>query len=324
MGADILLLGLGETGASVGLALARSGGDFRRTGYDPSLNVARAAHKAGAVERLTSDPRREAGSADLVFYSLPLATLGPGLDLIAADIKTDSILIDMTPLKQPALEAVRQHLRPGAAFVGAVPILGAERVFQPGTPPASADLFQGGLLALILAPGTPPAVVDVCNDLATILGAHPFFLEASEFDAAMAASEGLPVVLAVAYLRSLAANPAWRDQGLFAARTFDALTRLAALRPAPDLAEDLVANRTHILRWIDALLAELGDLRTLVAEADSDGIRQPLEDAASAYLAWKSARTAGPKVQAAPPLPQMSSGSRLAQLLGFRPPRRER
>ena len=324
MGADILLLGLGETGASVGLALARSGGDFRRTGYDPNQDVARSAHKAGAVDRLTSDPRREAAAADLVFYSLPLSTLGPALDAIAGDIKSDSILIDMTPLKQSALDSVPQHLRAGAAFVGAVPILGAERVFQVGELQPSADLFQGGLLAMVLAPGTPPAAVEVCTDLAALLGTQPFFLDAAELDAAMAASEGLPVLLAAAYLRSLAGNPAWRDQSLFAARTFDGLTRLAAAKPAADLAEDLAANRANVLRWMDTLLGELGALRDLVAKSDPDGLKEPLEQAASAYHAWKATRALRPKDQRVTPMPEMSTGSRLARMLGFRLPRRPR
>jgi len=324
MGADILLLGLGETGASVGLALARSGGEFRRTGYDPKQDVARAALKAGAVDRLTSDPRREAAAADLIFYSLPLATLGPGLDAIAAEVKSDSVLIDMTPLKQSTLESIARHLRAGAAFVGAVPILGAEQVFQTGELQPSADLFRGGLLAMVLAPGTPPAAVEICTDLAALLGAQPFFLDAGELDAAMAASESLPVIVAAAYLRSLAANPAWRDQGLFAARAFDGLTRLATSKPASDLAEELAANRSNVLRWMDALLSELGALRDLVAGADSDGIRGALEEAASAYHSWKAARALSPRDQRLAPLPEMGSGSRLARMLGLRMPRRPR
>ena len=323
MGVDILLLGLGQTGASVGLALGRSGSEFRRTGYDPDMDVARAAHKAGAVDRLTSDPRRESRTADLIFFNLSSATRGLALEAVASDLKNGAVLIDMTPLKRSALEAIPARLAAGAAFVGAVPILGADRVFQPDAPQASGDLFQDGLLALVLPPGTVPEAVEVCTDLAVLLGARPFFLDAAELDAANAASEALPMVLAAAYLRSLAASPAWRDQGRLAARAFEGLTRLAALRPPADLAQDLAANRSNVLRWIDAFLGELGDLRELVAQADSESLRRPFEDAVLVYQSWKVNRLQD-KGESAAPLPPMSTGSALARMLGLRrslPPR---
>jgi prephenate dehydrogenase len=319
MGVEILLLGLGETGASVGLALGRSGGDFRRIGYDPDMDVARTAHKAGAVDRLTTDPLREGRTADLVFYNLPSSTQGPALEAVASDLKNGAVLIDTTPLKRSALETIPARLAAGAAFVGAVPILGADRVFAPEAPQASAELFQGGLLALVLPPGTAPEAVEVCTDLAALLGAQPFFLDAAELDAAMAASEALPMVLAAAYLRSLAASPAWRDQGRLAARTFDGLSRLAALRPAADLGQDLAANRSNVLRWIDAFLAELEELRELVAQADSGDLSRPFEDAVLVYQAWKANRLQDLGESAAP-VPGMSTGTVLARLLGLRRP----
>ena len=319
MGVDILLLGLGETGASVGLALGRSGSEFRRTGYDPDMDVARAALKAGAVDRLTSDPRGEGRTADLVFYNLPSSTQGPAPEAVASELKNNSVLVDMTPLKRSALETIPARLAAGAAFVGAVPILGADRVFHPDAPQASADLFQGGLLALVLPPGTAPEAVELCTDLAALLGARPFFLDAAELDAAMAASEALPMVLAAAYLRSLAASPAWRDQGRLAARAFEGLTRLAAHRPAADLAQDLAANRSNVLRWIDAFLGELEELRELVAQGDSEGLSRPFEDAALVYQAWKATRMQD-KGETAAPLPPMSTGSAWARMLGLRRP----
>jgi prephenate dehydrogenase len=317
MTAEVLLLGLSETGASIGQALARSGADIHRTGYDPAADTARSAHKAGAVDRLTSDPRRQAGLADIVFYNLPLSTLGPALQDVASDLKPDSVLIDTTPLKRSVLEAVPPRLPAGAAFVGAVPILGPERVFQSGALETSADLFRGGLLALVVPPNTPTAAVDICTDLAGLLGARPFFLEAGELDAAMAASEALPSLLAAAYLRSLSASPAWRDHGQLAARTFDTLTRLAASRPAPDLAEDLSANRANVLRWMDVLLDELSAMRDLIARADSADLRRPFEEAATAYLAWKADRTRGPSPAGVSP-PQIDRGGTLARLFGLR------
>jgi prephenate dehydrogenase len=319
VGVDILLLGLGQTGASVGLALGRSGSEFRRTGYDPDMGVARAAHKAGAVDRLTSDPRLESRTADLVFFNLSSATRGPALDAVASDLKNGAVLIDMTPLKRSAIEAIPARLAAGAAFVGAVPILGADRVFHPDAPQASGDLFQDGLLALVLPPGTAPEAVEVCTDLAVLLGAQPFFLDAAELDAANAASEALPMVLAAAYLRSLAASPAWRDQGRLAARAFEGFTRLAALRPPADLAQDLAANRSNVLRWIDAFLGELGELRQLVAQADSESLSQPFEDAVLVYQAWKSNRLQD-KGESAAAVPPISTGSALARMLGLRRP----
>ncbi len=320
MAVDILLLGLGQTGASIGLALAKSGGDFRRTGYDPNQRIARAAQKAGAVDRLTSNPRHEAERADLILHSLGAADLGPGLETIAEDIKADSLLVDTTPLKQSLMERIPSRLKAGAAFIGAVPILGPGKVFNAGPVEASADLFAGGMLALVLPTGTPPGAVEVCMDLAALLGATPFFLEAAELDAATAAAETLPVVLAAAYLRSLASSPGWRDQGRLAARTFESLTRLAAARSAAETAEDLASNRTHVLRWIDSLLTELEDLRGVVARADGQDLSHRFEEAVSAYESWKVQRQRGGVEPTAPNL-EIAPGGAFARLLGLRRPR---
>ena len=320
MAADILLVGLGETGASIGLALAKSGGDFQRTGYDPHREKARAAHKAGAVDRLTSDPRREAGRSDLVIYSLAASALGPELQDIAGDLKADSLLIDTSRLKQSVLETVPARLKPGSAFIGAVPILGPGRVFHAGAIEPSADLFSGGTMALVLPPGTSASAADVCMDLAVLLGATPFFLEAAELDAATAATETLPVIVAAAYLRSLASGPSWRDRGRLAERTFESLSRLAADRPAADTAEDLATNRAHVVRWIDSLLTELETIREVIGRADAQGLSQRFEEAATAYQNWRTARERGLD-DVAPVAPEVSSGGSFARLLGLRRPR---
>jgi prephenate dehydrogenase len=320
MTADILLLGLGQTGASIGLALAKSGGGFQRTGYDPNLQTARAAQKAGAVDRLTSNPGHEAERADLILYSLGAADLGPSLESIAEDIKPDALLVDTTPLKQSQVERIPSRLKSGAAFIGAVPILGPERVFHVGPIEPSADLFAGGMLALVLPAGTPPGAVEVCMDLAALLGATPFFLEAAELDAATAAAETLPIVLAAAYMRSLAASPGWRDQGRLAARTFENLTRLAAARSAAETAEDLASNRANVLRWIDSLLAELEDLRGIIARADAQDLSRRFEEAATAYESWKSQRRRG-SVEPIVPSMEVAPGGAFARLLGLRRPR---
>ncbi|HET7011128.1 MAG TPA: prephenate dehydrogenase/arogenate dehydrogenase family protein [Anaerolineales bacterium] len=321
MAADILIIGLGETGASIGLALARSGGDFRRTGYDPNLETARAAQKSGAVDRLTSNPRLTASQADLIIHSLNPAALGPGLENLVEDMKPDALLVDTTSLKQSILSTIPARLKPGASFVGAVPILGAEKVFHVGAIEPSADLYAGGLLALVLPPGTPSSAVEVCTDLATLLGATPFFLEAAELDAAVAAAETLPVVVAAAYLRSLAASPGWRDQGQLAARAFNHLTRLAASRPAAEIAEDLAANRSNIIRWIDSLLSELEAIRGIVARADAQDLSRRFEEALTTYETWQVQRRRGPAEFAAP-MPEGSTGSAFARLLGLRRPRK--
>jgi len=144
----------------------------------------------------------------------------------------------------------------------------------------------------IVAPArTPQGAIEICLDLAAILGATPFFLEPAELDSVTATSEELPAVLAAALLMSLTANPGWRDQQRLVGRSF---ARLAGLLQgsSAEVAAEWVANRGPLTARLDAIGEEVAILRALLAAGDEGALSERLEEASRRYQEWRGVRAA--------------------------------
>ena len=287
----LLILGTGTVGASIGMALGRAGQNFDRVGYDPRSQTAQQAQKAGAVDRLVQQPARGAGEADLVLLTLPFRQALDAAEAMAGVLRPETVVLCTSRLQAELMEAVREQLEPANPCLGAVPFLGPQRALaQDGDPETpSADAFQGGLLGIVAPVGTPQGAVEIGLDLATILGATPFFLEPAELDSVTATSEELPAVLAAALLESLSANPGWRDQRRMVGRPFARLAGLLEGNP-PEVAAEWVANRGPLIARLDALAEELATLREFLTAEDVGALSGRLEEATERYQEWRGVR----------------------------------
>lgn len=292
---DILIVGLDEVGGSIGLALARAGGGGRRTGYDPDAGVARQARKLGAVERLALSPERGAAEAEVVILAIPPAEVRTYLELLGPKLKRGAVVIDTSSLKMEAMRWASQHLPPEAYFVGAVPAVNpaALLVGAPHQGEIRADLFDGGLLAMVVPPRIPEAAMEAGLSLAQCLRASPFFLDAAEVDGVSATVEGLPALLGAALMRVASRSPGWREARRMAGRLFASVAIAGALQPAATLQETLSLNRDNMLHRLDALMGELESLRGWIAEGNAEALAQHLTEAADACEAWLRARGRG-------------------------------
>ena len=289
----LLILGTGTVGASIGLALGRAGQHFDRVGYDPRSQTGQQAQKAGAVDRLVHQPARAAGEADLVLLALPPTQAVDAATAIAGNLRPETVVLCTIGLQAKWMDAVREKLGPANPCLGAVPFLGPQRALaddaDPDTP--AADVFRGGMMGIVAPARTPQGAIEICLDLAAILGATPFFLEPAELDSVTATSEELPAVLAAALLMSLTANPGWRDQQRLVGRSF---ARLAGLLQgsSAEVAAEWVANRGPLTARLDAIGEEVAILRALLAAGDEGALSERLEEASRRYQEWRGVRAA--------------------------------
>ena len=72
MSVQITIIGLGQVGTSIGLALAGQK-NIKRVGHDKSYEVARAAQKAGAVDEIKVNLPSSVSDANVVILSLPFS-----------------------------------------------------------------------------------------------------------------------------------------------------------------------------------------------------------------------------------------------------------
>jgi prephenate dehydrogenase len=286
--AEILLLGLRETGASIGLALRRAEVPARVIGSDPVERHSRAALDAGAVERV-APPGVAARSANLIVLALPGSESQVYLEMAAARSPHNAVILDAGPALAPRLAWAQDNMPPGKYYLGGVPSLTASALqTPPGTP--RADLFAGGTLAIVLPRGTPEEVAGLGPQLAGVLGCEPLFIDPSELDGVEAASEALPWLASSALLRAASRAPNWRETMRMAGRPLAISGALLSGEDPKAVAADLHRNRANVLAKLDALEGQLHDLRLLLQSPEPEGLAKWLTAARKDFDEWIAAR----------------------------------
>lgn len=305
----ITIVGLGQIGASLGMALRQAGVASAIVGHDKELSVANQARKREAVDKVEWNLISACEGADMVILALPIGGIEPTLKAIGPYLRPGSVVIDTATLKVPVLAWAEAALPPQVHFVGADPIL--RPMAAAGVPEAEAgslkmpraDLFKNALFCVVPAPQTEPDAVKLAADLASLLGAQPFFIDAAEHDSLMAAMEHLPAITSLALLEMAVQQPGWKELRKVAGASFEQATVLGVADPvaAAGLA---TAGRDSLVHWIDSLMTVLGSIRRAVAEGDAEALAGRFQASAAERASWLNDRATGKLLETVPP-PQM-------------------
>jgi len=294
---QITIVGLGMIGASMGLALRRSGAASAVIGHDKETGIANQARKLEMVDRTEWNLISACEKADLIILATPIGAIEPTLKAIASYLRPGCVVIDTATLKAPVLAWAEAILPKEVHFVGADPIIVRSPAVAPevqatGLKAADADLFKDALFCLVPSPQADPSAVKLAADLAALLGAQPFFLDATEHDSLLAAVEHLPAIASLALLEMAMGQPSWKELRKMAGPTFELATHLASTDPSThsDLA---AANRDNVVRWIDALTASLASLRQAVAEGNQEALAKRFAEATAERDRWLNDRATG-------------------------------
>ena len=258
---EILIAGLGTVGCSIARSLRQAKLAVGLVGYDPQPKVARAALKAQVVDRIIGDLDEIPAECDLSILSLPPGEMIPALERLAPRLGEGALVLSTSPVQSPIMAWCAEHLPAGRSYVGAIPVEGASVVAAEPEAASEHAGFAGGVMALVMPRGTPQSAIDVAASLARIMGARAFFLDPAEFDAATAATDGLPILLAAALMNMSARQPGWRDARRLTGSAFTRGTALLSDLDPQQVADSLNLNRANLSAKLDALLAELGEWR---------------------------------------------------------------
>jgi prephenate dehydrogenase len=192
---DVLVVGCGLMGASVGLAL-------QGAGVDVTLQDASPEALAGAQERGAGrawDGRE--GAALAVVAVPPRATAAALIELLRMGVaKTYSHVASVQAQVQREVEASGSDV---SRLVGGHPLAGRE-LSGPGA--ATADLFVGRPWAICPSPRSETSAVEAVTGLAARCGAVPVEVEPDVHDRAVALLSHLPQVLSSALAATLHAT----------------------------------------------------------------------------------------------------------------------
>jgi prephenate dehydrogenase len=272
----ITILGLGVTGASMGLALQREDADFEIVGHDKTQDAVATARKLGAVNRTDWNLHSSCEEADLIITAVPLLELDELYEQIADDLKPGCMVLGIVSLMEPAIAAAERHIPKHAHFVAGHPVLTGVG----GTLAIRDDLFENVVFSLAGSVNTDPSALQLASDFIDRIGASPLFVDAVEHDGIMAEVEQLPRVVAAALMRLAGTSRGWREARRLAGRQFAQSTELGG--SADQLYSSLRANQDLVLvrlrqmeqelaAWIDMLESE-------PAEGEEDILLTTLQD----------------------------------------------
>ena len=101
MTTTIGIIGLGQIGASVGLALKSKIGSERVLGHDRDGDVARVAESMGAVDA-TASLRDVVRDAQVVFLCLPLAEMRETVSRVGPALRENAVVLETAPIISPS------------------------------------------------------------------------------------------------------------------------------------------------------------------------------------------------------------------------------
>lgn len=222
---NVTIIGLKRIGASFGLALKRysktprAEHQFIVTGNDESADVLRTAHKLEAIDLEVRTPDAAVAKADLIILAARGGLYDDLYGVISAALKPGVVIMDLAPLKQPAIIRAEKYLprdpegNAVAYMVGATPILNPALLHETAddTEHARADLFDNGTLILSPAVTCRGEAIQLIADLGALLGMSVHFTDPAEHDGMVASMETLPLLLNFGLFRTLQQNNAWDD-----------------------------------------------------------------------------------------------------------------
>jgi len=279
----LVVCGVGLIGGSFALALRRAAAVERIVGIGRRREPLERAQALGVIDEIAEGWATALDGADLVLLAAPVGQMDAIMAAMAPHLRPGTIVTDAGSTKRDDRTGTQRHL--GAALADVVPahpIAGAEKS---GVEAAFAELYIGRKVVLTPLPESRPDAVQKVRDAWEACGAVVVGMTPQDHDRVFAAVSHLPHLLAFGLVDDLAGRANAPLLFSHAASGFRDFTRIAGSHP--EMWRDIcVANRLALLEELDAYLAELARLRTMLVEADGDALEAVFERARRARNAW--------------------------------------
>ncbi len=262
------IIGIGQIGGSMGLAMKRRALADRVTGVARTQATLDQALAVGAADAVTRDPAQAVADADLVYLASPVRAMPAILELIAPHLPDGCLVTDGGSTKRDVLDAAGV-LPESVNFVAGHPMAGTEKC---GPAAASPDLFAGTVYLLTPTAATDASALARMRELVTGIGACPVEMDPHEHDRTMAAISHLPHLLAAALCNTVTDLP---DLSRFAGGGFRDSTRIAGGEPGM-WRDILLSNADEVGAALARLREGLEDWETALAQADGDTLMELL------------------------------------------------
>lgn len=264
----VVVVGLGQIGTSLALALRKYKVAREIVGVDTNLNHLRIALKRRAIR---TGQRRLDDSADLILLAVPVGSILNYLD----QIPRGRLVMDIGSTKRGIYQkALGLRLR----YIGAHPVAGTE---QSGPLAGNPDLFRGKLCFLTIPPHTARGDRQRIEQLWRKIGAEFKAIDPVRHDRLFAAISHLPHAVAFSFMQNLAGPlDLLRKEKVVAwvEGSFRDMTRVAS-SPEPMWGDIFLDNRQALIPLITGLCKELQRLAWLLRSGDRASLKRWLVQA---------------------------------------------
>jgi prephenate dehydrogenase len=319
MSVQITIVGLGQIGSSIGLALKAHEVNVRRVGHDKDPQAAKESQKLGAVDDVKYNLPASIRDAKIVILALPLAAVRETLEIIAPDLQEGTLVLDTAPAKSTVAAWAKELLPPGRFYIGLTPAINPQYLHgtEFGVSAARADLFEHGLMVVNAPYGTPGNAFNLAMELVHLMGAMPLLMDTVEADGIFSAMHVLQQLAAAALLEATVDKPGWLEARKLAGRPYASVTAGVAYHDDVDsLGETALQNRENIVRLLNGYISSLIQLRDEIDASDRGAVTARLAEALQGRIRWFDERIAAEWLKGeAQPIDAPSFGDRVNQML---------
>jgi prephenate dehydrogenase len=275
------IIGCGDTGIRIGLALRLGLPDAEFVGHDKDRDATRKAAERHAIDREDWNLPRSVERAALIVLAIPADQIEPTLKAIARDVMSGAMIVALGGAHVANVAAARRHLPEDVSFASSEIIQHPDRVALPGEPAAAVHLKDA--MWSIAATGHEEQI-NALASIITEIGARPLFVDPAEHDGLLLSVNALPDVLGSLLMLTVSGDPAWRERGWAAGATFNAMTHGAERAPAD--VQNLLGQRDAARYWLNEYLRQAVRLRDALDANDAAALEVMLSDARDRRAAW--------------------------------------
>lgn len=285
----ILIVGLGQIGTSIGLALQAHSDRLLRIGHTRIFGNGNHAKKIGAVDKVAINLPSAARKANIVVLSLPMDQVQKTLELIGSELKDGTVVLDTSPSRGEAANWAEKYIPEGRHYVGFTPILNPQNLHSSkgGIEEASDLLFQDGMFVVTSPLNTSNEALKLAGDLASLLRATPMFADALELDSYFSVMHILPQMVAAGLSNITNESPGWGEIRKLAGRPYAQLTNLIDNIDTPEaVALSARLNKDNVIRSLDDLIGELSAMREELAQDEDSEFDARIARAGEGRRKW--------------------------------------
>lgn len=289
MNIQVTIIGLGQIGASIGLALAEHAELVKRVGSDQDSKTAQQAKRINAVDETAVRLPSVVSKSDVVLLAIPVDQMRVMLEIVAPEMKAGAVLMDTAPIKAKIADWAEELLPEGCSYVGLTPVIAPQYLLSEdsGISAAHADLFQDGLIAISSPPGTDSKAIKLAADIVRLVGASPLFTDLVEIDGLMTATHIVPQIMGAALLNATVDQPGWREARKFAGRAYAEVSGPIMHVGEPGaLSSTAMLNRENVVRVLDSVIASIQVLRDDIQQDNTEALIKRLGRAREGRERW--------------------------------------